>query len=557
MTKGRDDPVEGNNPIWLPHLTNEVLTGARKTKLCAYTVALEGWRRGLRLKWYTKDSDKFSDLTIFGVNPPGRLFSLSSEKRTHYFFRTRGDIVSNEAVEIGSNKDQTKFWLSKAGVPFPEGKKFGEYETDEEILSYARSVGFPLVLKPTDGSLGRGVVTNIPNEDVLKKALNYVRGELEYTNVLVEQHIPGEEYRIYVVGDQAVGAYNRIPANVTGDGVHTIEELIELKNKERKENPRLYNCLIEIDQEIIELIQSEGYSINSIPKKGKRIFLREKSNVSAGGDPIDVTDELPMEIKMIAVNAVKAVPGLYHGGVDIIVDNSKAEKQAFVIELNPTAQIGGILFPIRGRARDIPAAIIDYYFPETKGISTDRNSIYFDFRGVLEPLQNRSAIEVEVSPAPVGRIYAKRYTVTGNVQHVGYHQRLRKQAFKLNLNGYVKNRNRKAIEVVVAGTNEDAVDRFKDILTEEIGKDEVLEISEEPWKQPVKVGFEIREGSLKNMKEELKRIKKEMKTLEKERKRFERENIKIEHSRSWRYTLPFRKMGGFLKNSLGFHGIKL
>src|SRR5699024_1462775 len=94
--------------ISLPHLTENIVKNARKTRLDAFAVALEGWRRGLKLKWYTKDSPHFDNMIIFGVNPPGRLFSLSSDNSTHYFFRTRGDKVTNKAVEIGSEKGDTK-----------------------------------------------------------------------------------------------------------------------------------------------------------------------------------------------------------------------------------------------------------------------------------------------------------------------------------------------------------------------------------------------------------------------------------------------------------------
>src|SRR5690554_449320 len=121
-----------NNPlITLPHLTNEIVVSARKTKLCAYSVALEGWRRGLTLKWYTADHEKYEEMIVFGVNPPGRLYSLSSKESIHYFFRTRGDKVTNEAVEIGSDKELTKQWLRKANVPTPEGKEFTEEDTEE------------------------------------------------------------------------------------------------------------------------------------------------------------------------------------------------------------------------------------------------------------------------------------------------------------------------------------------------------------------------------------------------------------------------------------------
>ena len=199
-----------NTIISLPHLTNQMVKGARKTKLCAYAVAVEGWRRGLTLKWYTIDSGKFDDMITFGVNPPGRLFSLSSDERTHYFFRTRGDKVANEAVEIGSDKNETKIYLKRQGVAIPEGGKYAFAHSDEYIIEKTREQGYPVVLKPTDASLGNGVVTNIRNDDQLKKALGYVRGKLGYQNLIVERYVTGEEYRVYVVEDQVVAVYNRL-----------------------------------------------------------------------------------------------------------------------------------------------------------------------------------------------------------------------------------------------------------------------------------------------------------------------------------------------------------
>lgn len=431
--------MKEDHSIGLPQLPNHIVTAARKTKLCAFSVALEGWRRGLTLKWYTKDSEHFQNMTVFGVNPPGRLFSLSSKKRTHYFFRTRGDKVTNEAVEIGSDKELTKIWLDKAGIPVPKGKGFAEGASEEEILDYSIGIGFPLVLKPTNGSLGNGVITNIKNENELKKSLKYVRNILGYGEVIIERYVAGKEYRVYVIEDKTIAAYNRVPANIIGDGVHTVEELITLKNEQRKKNPRLFSCLIEIDIEILEEIEKEGYSLESIPKKGDIIYLRKKTNVSSGGDPIDVTDELPNSIKEIAIKAINAIPGLYHGGVDIIVnEHLPPEEGAVVIELNPTAQIGGILYPIQGKARDIPAAIIDYYFPETKDFATKKSRVYFDLNAALEPLQNRSAIEVELPKAPIGTLYAKKFIVQGNVTRYKYHRWLKSNAVTLNYMALLK-----------------------------------------------------------------------------------------------------------------------
>lgn len=544
--------MKNYTPITLPQLTNDIVRSARKTKLCAYSVALEGWRRGLKLKWYTKDSEHFKDIYVFGVNPPGRLFSLSFKDKTHYFFRTRGDKVPSKTVEIAQEKDDAKIYMEKAGVPVPKGRGFVAEALETEIIGYSRSLGFPLVLKPTDGSLGAGVITNIQSEDELKKALVYVRQDLGFDEVVVEQHVDGKEYRVYVVGDQVVAAYNRVPANIIGDGKHTVAELIQLKNNQRKKNARLYSCLIEIDIEIFDFIRAAGYTFESILEKGEQLFLRQKTNVSSGGDPIDVTDKLPEEIKNIAINALKAVPGLHHGGVDIIINEGNVvTDSAVVIELNPTAQIGGALYPLKGKARNIPAAIIDYYFPETKGISTNKSKVYFDLNTVLEPLQNRSAIETEVAPAPIGTLYAKQFIVSGQVHRQRYHEWLKDRALDRHLNGHIKKLTGGRIEVVVAGTNRKELNQFKKLLKKNGERAEVESIKESSYKRSVKIGFHISQKykafSLKSIEKAYKRIDKNLHDMKKHKIQLDKENRKIEESSSWKITVPLRKLGGLAK----------
>ncbi len=545
--------MEGNEGISLPQLTVDIVKNARKTRLDAFVIAIEGWRRGLTLKWYTKDSEHFDDMIIFGVNPPGRLFSLSNEEKTHYFFRTRGDLVSNEAVEIGSEKDETKEILKEKGVPVPLGKGFSAEATDEEIIEYSKTIDYPIVFKPTNASQGDGVVTNIQDDESFMKALEYVRYDLGYKEVIVEQHVEGEEYRFYVVDGKVVAIYNRKPANIIGDGKHDIEELIGLKNRERRKNARLNSCLIEMDIEILEFIQEAGYALTSIPEKGERIYLRQKTNVSAGGDPLDATDDLSDEIKQIAIDALKAIPGFTHGGVDIIVNENRAQNvPAVVLELNPTSQIGGALFPLRGTARDVPGAIIDYYFPETADIDTKDSKVYFDFINVLEPLENRSALEVEVSPAPMGKLHIKRFVVTGQVQRHSYHRWLKQNALDRNLHGYVKNTVFNEIEIVIAGTDTAVINDFKEQISNYPQASKVDHITEEKWDEPVTVGFEITEKyntrSVKSVQHALRRMNKDLTHLKKQRDRVVKDNKHILNSSSWKYTAPLRTLSEKVKS---------
>lgn len=546
------DGMEQQKAEWLSHLTEEVVADARGPELDAYVVALEGWRRGLTLRWHTKDSEAFKEIKTWFVDHPGKLFSLSDQEKTHYFFRTRGDKVTNEAVTIGSDKEMTKQALRQANITTPLGKHFGEQTSDQDIVDYAVQSGFPVVIKPTDGSFGRGVITNITSEHELTYQLTYMREKLGYKEILLEQHIPGEEYRVYVVGDKVVAAMNRIPAHVIGDGTNPIRTLIQLKNKERALNPRLVSCPIKVDKELIDLIQNnKNYTLDTIPDSGETVYLREISNTSTGGDPVSVTDNLPMEVKDTAVRALKAIPGLTHGAVDLIVDERKGIKAATtIIELNPTAQIGGLLFPVAGKAADVPAAIIDYYFPKTKEVTTDKSKLYFDFMDVLHPLVTRSAKVSTVTPYPIGKLYAKKYTVVGDVQQIGYHRGLRKEAFERYLSGLVLRLEDGNIDVVVAGTDQEMIDDFKHAFWEDPERSEVLEVHESSWDGPIKVGFEVR-ADLKTQIKEFQQLRQEIEITEFELKKAEKQYKRFHRSLSWRMTAPLRALGHVYKTIKG------
>lgn len=535
------------NDNWLPHLSPEVISETEGNYLDAYVVALEGWRRGLTLRWHVKDSEKFKDMKTWFVDQPGQLFSLQSKEKTHYFFRTRGDLVPNEAVEQGMNKDITKQVLSENGIPVPEGKQFSQTVTVDEIVQYANEIGFPVVIKPTDGSFGRGVMSDIRTTGELEHSIDYLKTEYNPKHIIVENYVAGDDYRLYIVGNEVVGAIQRVAPYVIGDGINSIESLIEIKNNERNLNPRLVSCPIRVNQETIEYIGRSNYQLESIPAEGDLIYLSDISNISIGGDPIDVYDEISDELKNTAVQALKAIPGLIQGAVDLMVHTDEAGKEsAYVIELNPTSQLGGILFPIDGKSRDVPAAIIDYYFPETKDVQVEREKTYFDFYDVLEPLVTRQATVSTVSQAPLGKVYIKEYFVIGEVQDMGYHLGLRKQAFERGLNGYVENVDDDAIRIVVGGTDKEMVDDFKNGITEDEERATVLEIQEADYDGHVKVGFDSR-ANLYTATSELETYQEQIETLQLEVKDLEVERRKLEKSFSWKLTYPVRVAGAVKK----------
>lgn len=465
---------------WLPHLETSIPEEARGYTVSMYSIALEGWRRGLTLKFINENRRK-SEIR----------YSLASEEREHKFVVSRGDFTPAKTLKICRHKHLTKEYLLKANVPTPDGKLFDKNTPNEEIVSYANSLGYPLVIKPSDGTGGRGVIANIKNESEFKNALSYVRVDLKYPEVIVEKFFEGTDHRLYVVDNKVVGAIIRIPANVVGDGKKTIRELIHSRTKERDKNPALFSRAIKIDKELLNMLEEKGYNLNSVPKNGERVFLKSKANVSSGGDSVDVTDELTDEIKEIAIRAVAAIPDLKNAGVDIIVDKEK--NTGTIIEINTQASINSHLFPIEGVARDVPKEIIDFYFPETvkNNYPKDGPLYYFDFNHMFEAFQNGYASEYVVPPMPTGNVSSARFIVEGTIHNVAYETWVQKQALKLKLNGYIKHLSNGSMSIVVSGLT-DNLDKFREIIKTKASKRaNVSSVKERIRKSPVKIGFEI------------------------------------------------------------------
>lgn len=478
----------------LNNLNHKVIEGISGFKLTSYLIALEGWRRGLTLKWY-KDETEQCKLYRLNSSIHGIFYSLSLDDKKHYFLRSRGDMVSNKAVKICSDKSETKKILEKSRVPVPQGKEF-DISDHDVMVEYANIIGYPVIIKPIGGSMGRGVFTNINNKeqliDAIETARSTYKSTFKYKNYLVEKHYSGKEYRLYVVGDKMVGATHRIPANIIGDGQNTIGNLIEIKNRKRSDIPYLASKPIKIDSGVQYYLKKIGFDENSIPKKDERIFLRENSNITTGGDPIDATNELSIEVKKIAVDALKALPSIPHGGVDIIVDPYDNTK-GVVLEINATAEIGLHSFPMEGKARDIPGAIIDYYFPES--IGKGNPNFYFDYKSLLEPLKTWAAEEITVTKPPNGKLYCKKYIITGKLYKVGYMTWIKRQALKNNLIGYISQKVKNEVEIVVMNTDKNEVDKFKEQCSKGSRKSKVKSVDEEIFdlgnQDTYKVGFEI------------------------------------------------------------------
>src|SRR5699024_9320047 len=403
---------------WLPHLKNSIPDGARGYTVSMYAIALEGWRRGLTLKFINKNRRKSETI-----------YTLSSSEKEHHFTVSFGDKNTNEARKFCKDKHKTKQRLLEEGVSTPQGELIVEGTPDEEIISYAEKLGYPLVLKPSDGTGGKGVIANIKNHQEFVEALTYVKGDLKQTNVIVEKYFAGKDHRIYVVGDKVIGAYTRMPANVIGDGKSNVKQLLQTNMKERNNNPALFRRTIKVDKEMKNMLKEKGYTMESIPKKDESIYLKAKSNVSAGGESVYVTDNISDAVKDIAINAVAAIPGLQHAGVDLMINSEGND--GVVLEINTQASINSHLFPMEGKARDIPKELIDLYFPETKSKYVENAFEYtFDYSVVFKMFQQGLLKECVIPKVPIGRIEKTRFVIEGIKDIEQFIKKIQKVALK-------------------------------------------------------------------------------------------------------------------------------
>lgn len=515
---------------WPRHLINAVPVAGYGKRLSIFTIALEGWRRGLDLKFYRLEDPE----NKFKVR-----YTLSDGINEYNFESSKGSKITSEADAICDDKYLTKKYLRQANVPVPDGEFFSEKSTDDEIIKYVKKLGFPLVLKPTDANGGRGVFSNITSMSSFKRALNIVRNKLEFNNVIVEKHVEGEEYRVIVVDDKVVGVLNRVPANVKGDGVSSIRELVNMKNKERRNNPHLRSRRIKIDDVSIAVLEKQGYDLESVPEKGKTVNLRFTSNLSTGGDSVDLTDEVPQELKQIAINATKAIPGLITSGIDIIVNSDKEEYM--VIEANTKPGLGGHLFPVIGKPRNIPKAMIDLYFPKTK--NKEVSNFHFNFDPIIEILKDKTTNEVKVTPCPTGKYYAREYIVSGDIQSVNYRAWIRNQAKKRSLYGFVRNLDDGKVKVVVASQNNEKLAEFKKLCYKGPEKAIVDDIVENEYNYSLPLIFEIIRPirRMKNL---------DMKQLTREKNFYLRKFTEIENSRTWKATAVVRSINANIKNAM-------
>ncbi|MCG9899844.1 MAG: cyanophycin synthetase [Hydrotalea sp.] len=276
---------------------------------------------------------------------------------------TIASTTSNIAVDIACDKEETKNLLEAAEIPVPKGTVI---RTEAGLQDAVEKWGYPLVIKPIDGNHGKGNTTNITTWEQALKAFEAAK---QYSrSVIVERFITGFDFRILVINSKFICAALRTPASVIGDGVHSIQWLIDQTNLDPRRGYGHEKVLtqITVDQFTQKMLDEKNYTLETIPAKGELVLLKPTANLSTGGTSTDVTDEVhPANVFMC--ERIAKIIGLDICGIDIMAQDLRTpitENGGAVLEVNAAPGFRMHIEPAEGLPRNVAEPVIDMLFPD-------------------------------------------------------------------------------------------------------------------------------------------------------------------------------------------------
>ena len=267
------------------------------------------------------------------------------------------------AVELASDKEGTKQILREAGVPVPRGTVIGYLDDLEGAI--ADVGGYPIVIKPLDGNHGRGITINITSWEQAEAA--YDAAKEVSREVIVERFYQGRDHRVLVINGKVVAVAERVPAHVVGDGSSTIKALIEQTNEDPLRGEGHENVLtkLEVDRTTWQLLEQQGYNLETVLPEGEIFYLRATANLSTGGIAVDRTDDMHPENIWLAQRVAKII-GLDIAGIDVVtpdISRPLREVDGVIVEVNAAPGFRMHVCPSRGIPRNVAEPVLSMLFP--------------------------------------------------------------------------------------------------------------------------------------------------------------------------------------------------
>ena len=289
------------------------------------------------------------------------LVQLGYGCKQHRILAAETDKTSAVAESIVQDKELTKQLLDAVGVPVPKGRPV---TSADDAWEAAQEIGVPVVIKPQDGNQGRGVACNLNTREQVFAA--YAAAVDEGDEIICEKFAHGADYRLLVIGYKLVAAARREPPQVTGDGRHSISQLVEEANKDprRGEDHATALSKFRLDEIAKGVLAEQGLTVDSVPAAGQLVLIRRNANLSTGGSATDVTDLVHPEVAARVIDGVRMV-GLDIAGVDVVcqdISRPLEQQGGIIVEINAAPGLRMHLEPSSGKGRPVGEAIVDTMF---------------------------------------------------------------------------------------------------------------------------------------------------------------------------------------------------
>lgn len=360
----RAPPAEVNfaDPVHLYFLNR-----ARGTGLSAYLVALAAYQRGLEVTFHYElrtQCPRFARLAVQGYR--GELLSISDGTQRVHFYRALCERVSRTDSMMCEDKQATKERWQAGGVDVAAGVLVNRSDLEgvQTLLAHHNASHF--IIKPVNGSLGRGVHRHVARDDLVHRLREAFEKGREQ-RLLVEEEITGREYRVYVIDGRFLYAHERLTASVTGDGRSTIEALVSAQNALRLRHPSRYVYPFHLTPEMHAFLANQGLSAKTIPAKGLEVKVFDVRSQDQGGNNMACVDGFPERIQRLCEIAQRTL-GVNFVGLDLIVAQQGTDDERVVfLEANQNPHLSGsVLSPdFQSWGNTMAEALIDHHFPNS------------------------------------------------------------------------------------------------------------------------------------------------------------------------------------------------
>jgi len=328
--------------------------GLEDMELSTQLILREAVRRGIRFDILDKDEN---------------FIRLKRDNNIQYLCQATKTSLDNYASILAmENKVVTKLILNEHGIRVPKGLDYTDRLDAKADFLYFRNKAVVIKPKSTNFGLGITIIKNNVDVNIFERAIDIAFDN--DSSILIEEFIEGKEFRIFVMNDEVVGILHRVPANVTGDGVQNIRELVVEKNKDPLRGKGYHTPLekIQLGEAEMMFLNAQDKDFDYIPRMNETVYLRENSNISTGGDSIDFTDDIPDSYKRIAIKAAQAL-NVKITGLDMIIPDYTQEAtddNYAIIELNFNPAIHIHCHPYKGQNRRLNEKLLDLLgFPIT------------------------------------------------------------------------------------------------------------------------------------------------------------------------------------------------